>query len=888
MLPPRVRRFFHLRTRRPERLQADVGDEIAFHLEERVAQLIRRGLSPELAHAEAIRRFGPLENARQTIYRSARRREERVEFREWLDSLRQNVRYSLRSIRMSPGFTSVVVLTLGLGIGANAAIFSVMNAVLLRPLPYPASDRIMTLWTDNGAQGWPEDVSSYPNFADWRAQNTTFTEMAAYQPRATRTLTGNGEPEQVQGSVVVPTFFQVMGVGPARGRTLVMDDLTGDRQVVVLSDGAWRRRFGEDPSIVGKTIVLNGTAHEVVGIMPPGFAFPEPSTELWLSYPASVTQRNRGSFSFSVVGRLKPGVTVEQARAELSTIAARLESQYPETNANLGVTIVPLRESTVGDVRPALLMLMGAVGFVLLIACANTANLLLARGATRTREIAVRSALGAGRGRIVRQLLTESACLALLGGAFGLLLAKWGVDALVALAPTALPRMHEVRVDGTILLFTVVASLATALLFGLPPALRASTVQLSEMMKAGARGMSSARGGSRLRRALVVSEIALALMLLIGAGLLLASYRQLSNVTMGFDAENVLTARVSLTSAKFPRPPMARAFYQHLLQRTEALPGVRSAAYTTSLPLSVSVEGATMAIEGRAPTPDLDNKEVRRSVVSPSYFATLGIPLLAGRIFTDQESGDTVNVAVVNETMKALHFLGEDPVGRRMQWGCVGPECPWMTVVGVVHDTKQDGLDEFVRPEIYVSYLQEPRLGLNIVVRAERDPLSIVPSLRAVLKEADPDIPLARIATMEEIAARSVATRRFNTLLLGIFSSLALVLAVVGIYGVMSYSVSQRRQEVGIRMALGAPASEVLRLILREAMMLAGVGIVIGLVLSMFATRVLRSLLFQVSATDAVTFTTTAMLLATVAFVASWIPARRAARVQPNVALRTE
>ena len=811
-----------------------------------------------------------------------------MEFREWLDSLRQDVAYSLRSIRTSPGFTAVVVLTLGLGIGANAAIFSVMNAVLLRPLPYPSSERIMTLWTDNRQQGWPQDVSSYPNFADWRAQNTTFAEMAAYHPRAMRTLTGNGEPEQVQGSLVVPTLFQVMGVNPARGRTLVMDDLTGDRRVVVLSDGAWRRRFGEDPSIVGKTIVLNGAAHEVVGVMPPGFAFPDPSTEFWLSYPASITQRSRGSLSYSVVGRLKPGVTVDQARAELSTIAARLESQYPEANAKLGVTIVPLHENTVGEVRPALLMLMGAVGFVLLIACANIANLLLARGATRTREIAVRAALGAGRGRIVSQLLTESACLALVGGAFGLLLAKWGVDALVALGPTALPRMHEVRVDGAILLFTVGASLVTALLFGLPPALRASSVQLSEMMKEGARSMSGARGGSRMRRALVVSEIALALMLLIGAGLLLASYRQLSNVTMGFDAENVLTARVNLTAAKFPEPPMARAFYQDLLERTEALPGVRSAAYTTSLPLSVSVEGSTVAIEGRAPAPDLDNKEVRRSVVSPSYFTTLGIPLLAGRIFSEQERGDTVNVAVVNETMKTLHFLGEDPVGRRMQWGCVGPQCPWMTVVGVVHDTKQDGLDEFVRPEIYVSYLQEPRLGVNMVVRTERDPSSIVPSLRAALKAADPEIPLARIATMEELTARSVATRRFNTLLLGIFSSLALVLALVGIYGVMSYSVSQRRQEVGIRMALGAPANEVLRLILREAMTLAGIGIVIGLVLSTFVTRLLGSLLFQVSATDAVTFAATAGLLAAVAFAASWIPARRAARVQPSVALRTE
>ena len=800
--------------------------------------------------------------------------------------LLSDVRIALRSLRKAPGFTAVVVLTLALGIGANAAIFSVLNAVLLRPLPYPGSERIMTLWTNNGDQGWPEDVSGYPNFSDWRAQNTTFTEMAAYTS-TTRTLTGSGEPEQVRGTVVVPSFFQVMAINPARGRALRMDDLTGDRRVVVLSDEFWRRRMGADPAAIGKSILLNNVAHEIVGVMPPRFTFPGGS-EFWTSFPLAVTNEPRGNFWLRVIGRLEPGVTVEQARAELGTIAKRLATEYPATNAKLGVTIVPLHENTVGDVRPALAVLMVAVGFVLLIACANIANLLLARGATRSREVAVRAALGAGRARIVRQLLTESVVLAFLGGALGLLLAKWGVDLLVGLGPQALPRMSEVRVDTAMLVFTIAASLFTALLFGLPPAMRASSVQLSDTLKEGTRSMSGARGGARMRRALVVTEIALALMLLIGAGLLLASFRQLSTVDAGFDAANLLTARLSVPQPRYPQPAQARAFYQEVLARTEALPGVRDAGYTTSLPLSGSVNGATIAIDGRPPMPDLDDKEVRRSIVSPSYFRTLGIPVLAGRVFTEQESGDTVTVVVVNETMKTLHFLGEDPIGRRMQWGCVGPQCSWMTVIGVVKDTKQDGLDEFVRPEVYTSYLQQPRLGLTIAIRTERDPLAVVGSLRSIVQSLDRDIPIAGVATMEQLTAESVATRRFNTLLLGIFSSLALVLALVGIYGVMSYNVSQRQQEVGIRMALGARGHDVLRLVLREAMTLAGIGILLGVALSLFLTRLLQSLLFEVSATDPTTFIVTALLLAIVALVASYIPARRAAGVDPVVALRND
>jgi putative ABC transport system permease protein len=798
-----------------------------------------------------------------------------------------DLRVAARSLRKSPGFTAVVVLTLALGIGATAAIFSVLNAVLLRPLPYPSSERIMTLWTNNGVQGWPEDVSGYPNFADWRANNTTFTEMAVYTG-ATQALTGAGEPEQLRGTTVFPTFFEVMGVSPARGRALTMEDFTADRRVVVLSDDLWRRRFAADPRIVGSTIQLGGAPYEVVGVMPAHFAFPSTRTQFWVSFGQSLTQDPRGNFWLSVVGRLKPGVTIDRARAEMTTIAARLEKEYPASNANLGVTIIPLHENTVGDVRRALLLLMGAVGFVLLIACANVANLLLARGAGRTREIAVRAALGAGRGRIVRQLLTESILLAFLGGALGLLLAKWGVDLLVALGPAALPRMNEVTVDGSMLAFTLGASLLTAMLFGLPPALRASSVELGETLKEGTRSMSAARGGARVRRTLVVSEIALALMLLIGAGLLFASFRRLSNVDAGFNGDGVVTARITLPRAKYPQPALVRAFYGELLERAKALPGVRSAGYTASLPLSSIVNGSNVLIEARPPMPDLDQKEVRGTIVSGEYFSTLGIQMLAGHTFTPQDRGDTVNVVVVNETMKKLHFLGEDPIGRRMRYGCVNDGCPWLTVIGVVRDAKQDALEQAVRPEVYMTYLQQPRLTLSIAIRTDGDPLAVVPSLRTTLQSLDRDIPLSSVATMEQLTADSVATRRFNTLLLGIFSSLALVLALVGIYGVMSYSVSQRRQEVGIRMALGAHAGQVLRLVLREAMVLAGIGIALGILLSLGVTRLLGTLLFEVSATDVTTFTITASLLAGVALLASYVPARRAAGVDPLVALRSE
>ncbi len=860
--------------------ERDLDDEMRFHLEMQASQYRDRGMSTGEAVALARRNFGP-----------AAEHKERVRDAHGLTTLDdawRDVRFAVRSLARTPGFTLLALFTFALGIGANAAIFSVLNAVLLRPLPYPASERIMTLWTDNANQGWPKDVSSYPNFADWRAQNTTFTEMAAYAPTS-RTLTGTGEPEQVRGAVVAPSFFQVMGVSPARGRAIAMDDFNADRRVVVLSDEFWRRRFGGDQKIVGTSILFGGVAHEVVGIMPPGFAFPQRTTEFWVTFQSAIANPNgRGNFSFSVVGRLKPEATIEQAGAELSAIAKRLETEYPATNVKLGVTIVPLHEEIVGDVRPAVLVLMGAVGFVLLIACANIANLLLARGAARTREIAVRSALGAGRGRIVRQLLTESVCLALLGGALGLLLARWGVDLLVALGPTALPRMSEVSIDADVLLFTVGASLLTALLFGLPPALRASSVQLSDTLKEGTRSMAGTRAGSRVRRALVVVEIALALMLLIGAGLLFESFRQLSRVESGFDGTNVVTARISLPGGKYPAPAQARAFYDDLQARVRALPGVRAVGLTTALPLSGAVEGSTMAVEGRPPMPDLDDKEVRRSIVSPGYFAALGIPVLAGRTFTEQERGDTTTVIMINETLKSLHFLGEDPIGRRMQWGCVGPQCPWMTVIGVVRDTKQDGLDEFVRPETYISYLQVPRLGLNVAIRTQGDPLAVVPSLRALVQSMDRDVPVASVATMEQMAETSVATRRFNTLLLGIFSSLALVLALVGIYGVMSYAVSQRSQEVGIRMALGARAGDVLRLILREAMTLAGAGIVLGIILALTLTRVMQSLLFEVSATDVTTFTVTTLVLAMVALIASYLPARRAAGVDPVVALRND
>jgi putative ABC transport system permease protein len=797
-----------------------------------------------------------------------------------------DMRVAVRSLSRTPGFAAIIVLTLSLGIGATAAIFSVLQGVLLRPLPYPNPDRIIQVWTENAVQGWPEDVSSYHNFADWREQSRAFAEMAGYSG-SIGTVTGDGETQEFTGAAVVPTFFDVMGVRAAIGRTLEMADQEEGRPVIVISDELWRQRYSSDPGIVGKGIVMNGVSREIVGVMPPAYNAPTPDAQYWVPFPATIAEETgRGSFWMSVRGRLNPGVTMEEATAEMHTIARRLQEEYPESNERLGITIVPLHEQVVRDIRSALVILMAAVGVVLLIACANVANLLLARAATQTREIALRAALGAGRGRIVRQLLTESLCLALAGAAGGMLLAIWGVDILRAFAPEGVPRLDEVSLDRTVVAFTLGVSLLTALLFGLPPAFRASAVNLSETLKEGSRAMTAA-AGNRMRRGLVMAQIALALVLLIGAGLLLESFRRIQNVDPGFQTDGVISARLTLPGDGYAEAATRLAFFEQFLERSAALPGVQSIGLTSSLPLDASVSGAPIRIEGRPPAPELDEREVRRTIISPDYFRAMGSTIVSGRNITREDISGGMRVTVVNETLVREQFGGADPVGRRMRFG-TNPEAPWVTVVGVVRDIQQEGFDEYTRPEFYVPVAQLTPRSLRMVARAGGEPERLVAGLREVVAGLDANLALARVETMESLKNESLASRRFSAFLLAAFSGVALLLSVIGIYGVMSYAVAQRRQEVGIRMALGARASQVLKLVLREAMTLAGVGVVIGLVLSFLLTRLLASLLFGVGATHPLTFALTTALLLGVALLASAIPARRASLVEPLVALRNE
>ena len=876
------RRAFRWEGRRTD-VAADVSDELALHFELCVQELVERGHTPEEARAEARRRFGDLDRTRGELERLDRERVSQARRADWLQAARQDLHYAWRSLRRQPGFTLVVVLTLALGIGANAAIFSVLDAVLLRPLPYPAGERVMTLWTDNQVQGWPRDVSSYPNFADWRAQSTSFAELAAWRG-GSATLTGGGAPERLRGVVSTPSLFRVLGVSAARGRVLVDEDQAQTRSVAVISDGFWQRRFGGDPGIVGRTMLLDGVATEIVGVMPAGFAFPDDEIDVWRPFAADIAETPRGQFWLEVLGRLKPGVTVERARSDVNAVAKRLVEQYPD-NEGLGVTVVSLHETITGDVRPALLVLMGAVGFVLLIACANVANLLLVRGASRARELAVRAALGAGRARIALQLVIESAVLALAGAAVGLLLAMLGVRLLVRLAPEDIPRLDQVSVNGNVLLFTVGVGVLTALAFGVPYGLRAGALRLASALKDGSRG--SGVEGLRARRVLVVSQVALALVILVSASLLLATVRRLQTMDAGLDPAGVLTASLSWPESRYAAIERRRAFQDELLQRVRALPGVQAAAMTSNLPLSGSEAGGPIVVDGAAPRPELDEKEVRYTRATPEYFAAMRMPLRRGRSFLPEERGsDSTGVAVINATLASQYFGADDPVGRRIRLG--DGSGPLMTVVGVVGDARQSRLDAPIRPEIFMSAQRSPGAGGTVVVRTAGDPAALVPAVRRLVGEMDAELALARMTPMTEYWAESIAARRFNALLLSLFAAVALALAVVGIYGVMAYSVAARQREVGIRLAVGAQPRQVVGLVLRDALRMTVLGLAIGVALTFATARLLASLLFDVSATDPLLLAAAVVLLGLVALAAGWLPARRAARVDPLLALRSE
>ena len=809
-------------------------------------------------------------------------------------TLWQDVRYGVRMLLKAPGFTVVAVLALALGIGASTAIFSVLNAVLLRALPFRHAERTVIVWEHNRTRNRPQNTISPANFLDWQDQQSVFEEMSVFYDIRLN-LTDAGEAEEIPAQVTTANLFHLLGVEPVLGRTFTPDDAEENRdKVVVLSYGLWQSRFGGAPDIVGQTLTLNGTKVTVLGVLPADFkwfvkegSLTGKPAQMWTPFKLTAGWRERKGRFPMAVARLKPGISREQAQAEMNHIASRLETQYQEFNKGWGVNLVPVREQFAGQIRTPLLVLLGAVGFVLLIACANVANLLLARAAARQREMAIRAALGAGRWRVVRQLLTESLLLALTGGALGLLLAMWGVEALIALSPPNLIGANSVGVSLPVLGFTFAVSLLTGVLFGLIPALETSRFDLNESLKEGGKGnMASTRSG-RARRVFVVAEVALALVLLVGAGLMIKSFMRLQAVDPGFDAENLLTMQLRLTPAKYREPNQRIAFFREAVARIEALPGVRSVGTVSFLPIASLGAATDFTIEGQ-PAPaagDAPVTEVR--VTDENFFRTMNIPVSAGRTFTEQEATGERHVVVISQDLARQYFPGEDPIGKRITVEMTDKPVP-TEIIGVVGDIKHQSLDTETRPMVYWPHPQLPYSSMTLVIRTAGEPLSLAAAAQREIRQMDKDQPVSDVRTMKAWLGESIARSRFGATLLGVFATVALTLAAVGIYGVMSYAVAQRKHEIGVRMALGARAADIFKLVIGQGMILTLIGIGVGLLGAFALTRVIASLLYGVSANDPLTFGLITLLLAGVALLACYIPARRATKVDPMIALRYE
>ncbi len=863
-----------------ERFETDLDDEMRFHLEMEAGKHEARGMAPEAARALARREFGQVDRFKDEV--------RDVRGVTWMDDVRRDVRFALRSLRRSPGFTLVAVLCLALGIGANAAIFSVINAVLLRPLPYAEPDRLVRAYEMRGDEGKTGSVS-VPNYVDWRAQNSGFQDLAAWL-EGNRNLQGEGGTERIGSVEVTPNLFAILGTPALRGRAFVPGhDEPGKGQVAVIGESLWRRRFGGDPSLIGRSVRLDGLAYTVLGVMPAGFDFPPgPAVhEVWTLYQPSPQQKAaRGSHFLAVAGRLKPGTSLDQASAQLRTVAARLEKQYPNEQVGRSVLLKPLKEAVVGRTRPALLILLGAVALVLLIACANVANLLLARAAVRRREVAIRLALGASRARLIRQFLVESLVLALGGALLGGLIA-WGSLALLEpLAAGALPIAGGIALDGRVFAFLLAVSVVSGILFGLVPALQASREDVRDTLSDA--GAKSTSGGNqkRFRSALVVLEIALSLILLVGAGLLLRGFLALSSTPSGLAPDRVLTAHLAVPDGQL-KGSAARVF-QPLLDKLRHLPGVRSAGVISMLPIQDAWTNGSYLIEGR-PTPKPGQEpSAEFRVASPQLFASLGIPILQGRDFTDRDGGPGSRLLIVNEALARRDFPGQSAIGRQIRLDKEAPH----TIVGVVGSVRQAGLDQQPLPEVYFPYVQisaEDWLGNAVlVVRTAQAPEGVTAAVRGEVASVDRELSLFDVETMDEVITKSLASRRLNLWLLGIFAGIALVLSAAGLYGVISYLVAQRTREIGVRIALGAQTRDVIGLVMGQGARLTAVGIALGLLGALAFTRVLASLLYGVSARDPLTFAGIAALLAAVALLATWLPARRAARVDPMSAIRNE
>jgi len=803
----------------------------------------------------------------------------------------QDMRYALRMLGKSPGFTAVVILTLALGIGANTAIFSVVSAVLLRPLPFPQADRLVTILHVNLRTGETGRAESYPDFRDLRAQSKSLEAVAAYDEGSV-TMTGMGEPAHLTMGILSADMFNVLRVPPLLGREFVAAEDKPGTHVVILSHRLWKTRFGGDLKVTDKHVVLDGTPYVVAGVMPAEFQFPLDSQpmDLWstIAVEGAEAQAQRGSHFLGVIGRLSGAATLAAANAETAEISARLEKQYQDTNGHWGMTLQPEMQTLVGNVRPALLMVLGAVGFLLLIACANAANLLLARAAGRQREMAIRASLGAGKSRILGQLLTESVLLSLAAGALGLLLAVWGTAALTNLPSVEIPRLASAGLDLRALVFTLLVSLFTGVLFGLAPALSASRFNLFRSLKEGGRTATEGTGHSRIRALLVISQVSLAVVLLVGASLLIESVFHLLHESPGFDPQGVMAFNLDLPDSRYGKPEQSRDFFLDLLGRIRMVPGVKNASGVMPLPLSGDALRTSFEIEGR-PTAKSDRPSTHIRTVGLDYFEAMRIPLLAGREFNARDDRHAPHVAVINQTLARKFFPNENALGKRIKPSTSGDKSDQMCeIVGIVGDVKHRNLWQPPDPESYVPYEQDAIGAMNIVVRSDGDPMLLLPAIREQLRALDAELPIYRVERMEEYVTASVAQRRFTGLLCAVFAGAGLLLAVVGLFGVMSYSVAQRTHEIGIRVAVGAEKPDILRLILTEGMRITVVGIALGLLGAFGVSGVVKSQLFGVSATDPLTFLGVVLALGLVALAACYIPARRATRVDPLVALRYE
>ncbi len=873
--------------------EVEIVEELSQHLEDRYEQALSRGATEGEAYEAALfelKENGLLGLEIRRVERSVQQDPVPMGIERGaniIGDLAQDLHYGLRMLVKNPSFTIVAVLALALGIGANSAIFSVVNTVLLRPLPYKNPGRLVMLWEEATHLGFPKNTPSPANFIDWRAQNTVFEAMAAMVERSFN-LTGVGEPERFDGRRVSANLFDLLGVQPQLGRAFRAEEDKPGSRVVILSNGLWQHRFGGDPRVIGQAVSLNGESYTVIGVMPGSFQFPTRRDQLCVPLAFDAKEAaSRGNHFLEVIARMKPGVTLQQAQAEMSTIAARLAQQYPEENLRVGSVVTALQEQVVGDIKPALLVVLGAVGFVLLIACANVANLLLARAAARQKEIALRLALGAGRSRLTRQFLTESVLLAVIGGAVGLLLSIAGLRVLKTFIPDTISQAQAISIDAKVLVFTGLVALVTGIIFGLAPAMQVSHLDINDTLKEGGRDAAGGTRGNRIRAPLVIGEIAVSFVLLMGAGLLINSFMHLRNLHPGFRANHLLTMKIPLSEVKYPDKERRSPFYAEVLRRVQALPGVQSAAVAGNLPLTYDGDSMPIGIEGRTDPPPDQRPDVILRVVGPGYFSTMGIPLVRGRDFREQDKADSARVVIVSEKTARHFWPGENPIGKRLKPGSTSRNIPWIEIIGVVKDVRQNDFVSEPKMQMYMPYQQLNSFAPNaLVVRTNVEPLSLAAAVRNAIWAVDKDQPVSNLRSMDEIVSEAVARQRFSMLLLGIFAALAMVLAAVGIYGVMSYSIAQRTREIGLRIALGAQKSDVLKMILRQGLRFVAAGLAIGLAASFVLTRVMASLLFGISAADPATFVSISLVLIAVALLASYIPAVRAMKIDPMLALR--